>query len=208
MALDCPSGGCEGPRRARGVDHVGPWWTRFLMKKLAFIRKNLSNVRVIIVIMRVPVEELRCQAVIGWTLVLKHLLSNACGHVLSCKALKVAASWGPDSSDFTRYWKSPRHYCQEPGYVPSRITRRIYIGQTSAKILSVCGYRDGRENWYESFQSLVPFRLVAHPLQLGVVRPDLIHGAWFPSCLPLEETYLLRCPPTWSDHREWSDALR
>jgi hypothetical protein len=62
------------------------------MKKLAFIRENLSNVRVIIVIMRVPVEELRCQAVIGWTLVLKHLLSNACGHVLSCKALKVAAS--------------------------------------------------------------------------------------------------------------------
>jgi hypothetical protein len=49
------------------------------MKKLTFIRVNLSNVRVIIAVMRVPVEELLCQAVIGWIPVLKHLLSNARG---------------------------------------------------------------------------------------------------------------------------------
>jgi hypothetical protein len=121
---------------------------------------------------------------------------GVCGHILSCKALKVAASRGPGSSDFTRYWKAPRHYCWGPMYVPSWITRRIYIGQTSAEILSVCGYHDGRENRYRSFLSLVPFRLVTHPLRLGVVRSDLLQGAWFPSRLSLERTYMLQCPPT------------
>jgi hypothetical protein len=41
-----------------------------------------------------------------------------------------------------------------------------------------CGLRPG----------LVIFGLVAPPLQLGVVGPYLIHGAWFPSQVPLEGT--------------------
>jgi hypothetical protein len=65
------------------------------MEKPAFTRTNLSDVRVIMVIMRVPVVELLCQAETGWISVLKYLLSGAhgaCGHVLSCQTLNVAAS--------------------------------------------------------------------------------------------------------------------
>jgi hypothetical protein len=65
---------------------------------------------------------------------------------------------------------------------------RIYGGQTDDEILPVHGYRDGREDRHGSFSSLVLFRLVAHPLQPGVVRPYLARGAWFLSHLPLERT--------------------
>jgi hypothetical protein len=49
------------------------------MEKPTFIRANLSNVRVIMVIMRVLVEELLCQAVMG--------------HVLGLKCLFVMCTW-------------------------------------------------------------------------------------------------------------------
>jgi hypothetical protein len=65
---------------------------------------------------------------------------------------------------------------------------RIYSGQTGGQILSVRAYLDEREDWYESFLDLVLFRMVAPPLQLGVVGPNLVLGAWFPSYLPLEGT--------------------
>jgi hypothetical protein len=66
--------------------------------------------------------------------------------------------------------------------------RRLYSGQIGGKILSVCGYRDGREYRYGLFLDLVLFRLVTPPLLSGVVVPYLIRGVWFPSCLPLEGT--------------------
>jgi hypothetical protein len=66
--------------------------------------------------------------------------------------------------------------------------RRIYSGQASGEILSVHGYREGREDRYRSFPSLVLFKLVAPPLQLGVVRPYLVWGTWFPNHHPLEGT--------------------
>jgi hypothetical protein len=56
-----------------GVDRSGPRWTGSLMKKPAFTRASLSDVRVIILIIRVLVEELLCQSVIGWILVLECL---------------------------------------------------------------------------------------------------------------------------------------
>jgi hypothetical protein len=51
------------------------------MEKPTFTGANLSNVRVIMVIMCVLVEELLCQAVTGWILVLKCLLSCARGRL-------------------------------------------------------------------------------------------------------------------------------
>jgi hypothetical protein len=36
------------------------------MDKLAFTRANLSGVRVIMTMMHVPMEELLCQAMMGW----------------------------------------------------------------------------------------------------------------------------------------------
>jgi hypothetical protein len=82
------------------------------MEKLTFTKANLSNVRVIMVIMHVPLEELLYQAVVGWIPVLECLLSAAhgpYGYVLSC--------WRPAGCD-----------CQGPRYVLSRVTRRIYNG--------------------------------------------------------------------------------
>jgi hypothetical protein len=46
------------------------------MEKDAFTKVNLSDVRVIMVIMRVPVVELLCQVAMGWIPVLKYLLSG------------------------------------------------------------------------------------------------------------------------------------
>jgi hypothetical protein len=74
------------------------------------------------------------------------------------------------------------------GHVPNRVTRRIYSEQTDGEILPVHGYRDGRVDRYRSFSGLVLFSLVVPLLQLGVVGPYLIWGAWFPSRLPLEGT--------------------
>jgi hypothetical protein len=41
-----------------GVHYVGPWWTGFLMETPAFTRAKLSDVGVIMAIVRVPLEEL------------------------------------------------------------------------------------------------------------------------------------------------------
>jgi hypothetical protein len=49
------------------------------MEKATFTRVNLSNVRVIMAIMRFVVEELLCESMMGWILVLKCLLSGVCG---------------------------------------------------------------------------------------------------------------------------------
>jgi hypothetical protein len=53
------------------------------MEKTAFTRAFLSNVRVIMTIMCVPMVELLCQVAMGQTLALKYQLSGvrACGHV-------------------------------------------------------------------------------------------------------------------------------
>jgi hypothetical protein len=56
-----------------GVGHPGPWWIGSLMEKPAFTRANLSDVRVIMAILRVLMEELLCQVVTGWVLVLRCL---------------------------------------------------------------------------------------------------------------------------------------
>jgi hypothetical protein len=46
-----------------GVDRLNHWRIRSLMEKPAFMRMNFYDVRVIMVIMRVIVEEILCQAV-------------------------------------------------------------------------------------------------------------------------------------------------
>jgi hypothetical protein len=53
----------------------------------------------------------------------------------------------------------------------------IYSGQTGGKILSIRGYCDEREDRYISFMGLVLFRLVAPPLQQGVVGLYPVWGA-------------------------------
>jgi hypothetical protein len=51
------------------------------MEKSTFTRANLSDVRIIIAIVCVPMVELLCQVVIGRIPVLEHLLSGAHGCV-------------------------------------------------------------------------------------------------------------------------------
>jgi hypothetical protein len=59
-----------------GVDHSSPQWTRSSMENHAFIGASLSNVRVIMVIMRILMLELICQTVTRWVPVLEFLLSG------------------------------------------------------------------------------------------------------------------------------------
>jgi hypothetical protein len=54
------------------------------MEKPTFTMVNLSDVKVIISIMHVPVEELVCQVVIGWILVLECLLLGEFGCLWLC----------------------------------------------------------------------------------------------------------------------------
>jgi hypothetical protein len=51
------------------------------MEKPSFTRANLPNVRLIMMIMCIPVEELLCQTVTGRIPVLKFLLSGVCGRL-------------------------------------------------------------------------------------------------------------------------------
>jgi hypothetical protein len=51
------------------------------MEKPTFTMVNLSDVRVMMAIMCVPVVVLLCQAMMGWIPVLKYLLLGAHGHL-------------------------------------------------------------------------------------------------------------------------------
>jgi hypothetical protein len=65
------------------------------MDKLAFTRACLSKISVIMAIMRIPLVELLCQAMMGWISALESLLPDAreaCGHVLSFQAVNATAS--------------------------------------------------------------------------------------------------------------------
>jgi hypothetical protein len=77
----------------------------------------------------------------------------------------------PALADLFGTEKTPRHVYRGLGFVSSRVTRMSYSRQTSGGIMFVHGYQDGRDDWYGLGPSLVPFRLVVPPLQLGVVGP-------------------------------------
>jgi hypothetical protein len=57
------------------------------MEKLAFTRVNLSDIRLIMTIMHIPVEELLCQTMTGRIPVLKCLLSGVHGHLWLCPVI-------------------------------------------------------------------------------------------------------------------------
>jgi hypothetical protein len=61
------------------VDHLDPWWTRSFTDNPTFTRVSLSDVRVIMMILHVLMEELLCQVMMGWVPVLVWLLLGACG---------------------------------------------------------------------------------------------------------------------------------
>jgi hypothetical protein len=61
---------------------------------------------------------------------------GACGHVLSCQTLNIAASCGFGSSGAYSVLKAPRHGYREPGYVLSRGVETL----TDGKILSTHGF--------------------------------------------------------------------
>jgi hypothetical protein len=63
-----------------GVNRSGHWWIRPFMENPTFTRVSLSNVRMIIAIMSILVEEL-CQAATGRVLVLEFLLLGTRGRL-------------------------------------------------------------------------------------------------------------------------------
>jgi hypothetical protein len=133
------------------------------MEKPTFTRANLSNIRVIMPIMHVPMVEFRCQAATGWIPILKYLLSGTSGHPWPCPIVPsikyCSASRGPASRGAFPVLKASVHACREPGCVLSW-GMRLYSGQTGDEILPAHGYHDGREDWHGLFLGLVLFRLV------------------------------------------------
>jgi hypothetical protein len=66
-----------------------------IWRSLPLPRACLSDVRALMVIMRVPLVESLCQAMMGWIPALEYLLPGmrgAYGHVPSCQTINVAAS--------------------------------------------------------------------------------------------------------------------
>jgi hypothetical protein len=57
------------------------------MEKPTFTKVSLSDVRVIMAIMRVHVVELLCQTAMGWIPVLKYFLLGACGRLWPCSIM-------------------------------------------------------------------------------------------------------------------------
>jgi hypothetical protein len=65
------------------------------MEKRTFTKACLSDVKVFMMIMHVPLIELMCQVVMGWIPALKYLRPDArgdYGHVLSCQVVNYVAS--------------------------------------------------------------------------------------------------------------------
>jgi hypothetical protein len=188
-----PFQGVQSPPRWAiwyGVDRSDPWWTKSVMEKPAFTRVSLSNVRVIMMIMCVPVVELICQAVMKWIPVLKYLLCGACGHLwprpivpcIKChRFLRFWLRWCLPSTE-----KNLNTATEGPGVSWARGMGQT--GLTGGKFFPTHGFQGGGKCCCGSLLGLVIFRFVVPPLQLGVIGPYLIWGTWFSNRLPLEGT--------------------
>jgi hypothetical protein len=118
------AGGVKPPGQAIycGVDCPGPQWSGFLVEKPAFTEVSLSDLRVIMMIMCVFVEELLCQAVMGQILVLKYLLSGMRGHLWPCPIMpdtKYCCFLRTRSNGAYPVLKTLRRGYRGPGHVPS-----------------------------------------------------------------------------------------
>jgi hypothetical protein len=92
------------------------------MVKPTFSKTNLSDARVIIVIMRGSVAELLCQGQqdgFQYLSIYCQVHVSASGHVLLCQSLNVVASRGPGSSGAYPILKAPECGCREPRRVLS-----------------------------------------------------------------------------------------
>jgi hypothetical protein len=149
-----------------GVDHLGTRETESYMEKLIFTRACLSNVRVIVVIMRVPLIESLCQAAIEWIPTRVPIVRHTWG--LWPRPVKSGSKchcfprpWRLVKS--TRYWKLLDGVTGYPG--PSRVK------QTGGEILPTHVYHNEEERLCRLLSGSVLFRLVVSPFQLGVVEP-------------------------------------
>jgi hypothetical protein len=82
------------------------------------------------------------------------------------------------------------------------------IGQTGGRILSVHIYYNEEEGQCRLPLGLVLFRLVAPPLQPGVVRPCPVRGVCFPGHLLLEGTSRIKFGPEPAAHGTWCTRPR
>jgi hypothetical protein len=143
-------------------------------------------------IIRVLVEELLCQTVMGRIPILMSLLPGARGCLwphpivpdIKCRYFqRTRLPWCLPDTKSPRAWLSEAWACPEVGGM-----RRTEL--TGGEILPTHSYRDKGWYWCRLLPGLVLFRLVVHPLQPGVVGPYLIQSIWFPSHLPPEGTWL------------------
>jgi hypothetical protein len=122
-------------------------------------------------IMHVFIEELLCQAVMGWIPVLECPQSDACGCLWSrlvqsgikwCYFPRTQLQWRLPSAE-----KPSGHDCWGPGYVSSHVMSRSYSRRVGGKIPLAHDHRDGRKDRYGLSPGLVLFRLMISPLSAG-----------------------------------------
>jgi hypothetical protein len=167
-----------------GVDRPGTWGTESYMKNLTFTIVYLSSIRVIIQITSSYIR--RWWNEFQYSSTYYQALVGACGHVLLRQALNVVASRDPGASKAFLILKAPGWSDWVPGLFPGGGERQN--GLTSGEILSAHDYRNGGRCWHVLLLGLVLFRLVAPPLQSGVVDSYPVRGAWFSKHLLLEGT--------------------
>jgi hypothetical protein len=95
------------------------------MERPAFTRMNLSDVKMIMVIMHVLKEEVLCQVVMGWI------------PILECMLLLPE---DPAPRALTQCQGTLEHGCQGPGHMPSQCLMIRQFRLTSGEILPARGY--------------------------------------------------------------------
>jgi hypothetical protein len=92
----------------------------------------------------------------------------------------------PTLVELIRFSKPPGEENRCPG--PSRVGEGGEPGRLVVKSCPPMTIINEGKRWSGLLPGLVLFRLVAPPLQLGVMGPYPIRGVWFPSHLLLEGT--------------------
>jgi hypothetical protein len=112
---------------------------------------------------------------------------DSCGYVPSCQAPKAATSRGPERAMLIHCGKLSGTLDRGPRSLP-RVDERGGRGKQVANSCLPALIVGWRCDGHGSFPGLVLFRLVAPPLQPGVVGTSPGTGVCFPSHLPLEKT--------------------
>jgi hypothetical protein len=125
----------------------------------------------------------------GWILAPEYMQSDTRGLLWSrpvCQEINAIAYRDPEVDRASLVWKAPGRGDWMLGPILGR--GGMCNGHTCGKILPAHVYRNEEKRRCGLLPGLVIFKLVAPPLQLGVLGPYLVQGIWFPGPMLLEGT--------------------